>query len=419
MKRASFYVVGLFLAYVAMEGVAWVGLFALESTTGTSFSPRPSGLTEEQRELILAHLEGRRGSRALAEPHPVLGWTNRTDFGHPEGRYHTNSRGLRGRVEYPLSPPDDAIRVSAFGDSFTFGSDVRDDETWESKLSAFDPRFEVLNFGVGGYGTDQSYLRYLEDGLAFNSDIVIIGLMSENVSRNVNVFRPFYSPYYENAVFPKPRFALRDTALVLLPNPFPEPTDMRRMLADEEEAFERMGRDDHHYRLGYSAGPLDGSPTGRLIKMMAALPRQRAGRILGDDGVYDVESEAYRLTLVVLERFYRSVLEHGSLPIILIYPDGPDLRNHRRGVLTKYAPLPGDLELRGLAYIDLMDAFDETAEAASFEDLTIAPWAHYTPLANRVVAEHVGRYLEDRGLQARGRVRALRDEELVRTGLGN
>jgi hypothetical protein len=309
--------------------------------------------------------------------------------------------------------------VSAFGDSFTFGSEVDDEETWESQLRDFDPRFEVLNFGVSGYGTDQAYLRWLEDGVPLNSDIVIIGLMSENISRNVNVFRPFYSSAYENAVFPKPRFRLRDAELVLLPNPFPEPTDMRRFLANEEQTLKRMGRDDHHYRLGYSAGPLDWSPTVRLTKMVGALGRQRSGRILGNEGVYEVESEAYRVTLTLLQKFYREVLEHGSLPIVLIYPDGPDLRSHRRGDPTKYEPLLGDLELLGFAYIDLMDAFDERVDSTSFEDLTIRPWAHYTPLANRIVAEHVGRYLGDRGLHSREGIQAVRDAELERTGIMN
>lgn len=419
VKRASFYVVGLLLSYLALEGVAWVGLLALEFTNGTTFSPRPSALSEAQRELILAHLEGRRGSTALAQPHPVLGWTNRPGYSRPEETYHTNSRGLRGRAEYTLSPPDEAIRVSAFGDSFTFGSDVGDDETWESQLGGLDPRFEVLNFGVGGYGTDQSYLRYLEDGVAFNSDIVIIGFMSENISRNVNVFRPFYNANYESAVFPKPRFALREGELVLLPNPFPEPSDMWRLLADESEALKRMGRDDHHYQLGYSAGPLDGSPTIRLIKMVGALPRQRSGRIVGEGGVYEVESEAYRLTLVLLQHFYESVLEHGSLPIVLLYPDGPDIRNHRRGDPTKYGPLLGDLALRGLAFIDVMDAFDKAPKSTSFEDLTIRPWAHYTPLANRFVARHVGRYLEDRGLDERELVHAMRVAESERISAGD
>ncbi len=412
LKRASFYLVGIVLAYLAMEGLAWAGERALGSMTGARFSPRLSALTEEQRELIQAHLEGRR--ETLAQPHPVLGWTNRPDYGRPDGRYHTNSGSLRGRGEYSPSPREGTVRVSAFGDSFTFGSDVADDETWESQLSGYDPRFEVLNFGVSGYGTDQSYLRFLEDGLPYNSDIVIIGFMAENIFRNVNVFRPFYNPGYDNAVFPKPRFALRDGALVLLPNPFPEPSDMRLMLADEEAALERMGRDDGHYRLGYAQGRLDGSPTVRLIKMMLALPGQRSGRIVGEDGVYRVDSEAYRLTLALLEQFYEAALEHGSLPIVLVYPDGPDMRNHRSGGSTKYGPLLRDLELRGLAYIDLMDAFDERAESVPFEDLTIRPWAHYTALANGMVAAHVGRYLVDRGLHSRGRVEALRDEEATR-----
>ena len=42
-------------------------------------------------------------------------------------------------------------------------------------------------------GWTKSFLRYLKVGTTYNPDIVFIGYMSENIARNVNIFRPFYT----------------------------------------------------------------------------------------------------------------------------------------------------------------------------------------------------------------------------------
>ena len=52
-------------------------------------------------------------------------------------------------------------------------------------MESYDSNMEVINFGVGGFGLDQAYLRYLEDGIQYKSHIVMIGFMSENIYRNV------------------------------------------------------------------------------------------------------------------------------------------------------------------------------------------------------------------------------------------
>ena len=147
--------------------------------------------------------------------------------------------------------------MSAFGDSFTFGSDVANDDTWESQLEEQDARFEVLNFGTGAYGLDQAYLRYLQDEVPFHSDIVIIGFMSENIYRNLNVFRPFYSSLYKTELYTKPRFSVENWNLILFKNPLTSKADYARLVTNDETVLKEIGRKDYYYQIGYLAGAMD------------------------------------------------------------------------------------------------------------------------------------------------------------------
>ena len=128
-----------------------------------------------------------------------------------------------------------------------------------------DSKLEVLNFGVKGFGTDQAFLRYKKDGIKYNSHIVLIGFMSENIFRNVNVFRPFY---LKNTKFPltKPRFILEKNKLVLLNNPTQNLSDYNKILDDPVNMISTLGTNDFYYQRKYKKGPFDSLPSVRLIK---------------------------------------------------------------------------------------------------------------------------------------------------------
>ena len=53
---------------------------------------------------------------------------------------------------------DEECRIASYGDSFTQCHQVSDGETWQETLAAHigEP---IRNFGVGGYGVYQAYLR--------------------------------------------------------------------------------------------------------------------------------------------------------------------------------------------------------------------------------------------------------------------
>jgi hypothetical protein len=75
------------------------------------------------------------------------------------------------------------------GDSFTFGLEVRYEDTWPRQLERLlGPEFQVLNFGVDGYGVDQAYLRYRRDGLAWRPEIVVLGVIDDDFRRTMCVY---------------------------------------------------------------------------------------------------------------------------------------------------------------------------------------------------------------------------------------
>jgi lysophospholipase L1-like esterase len=107
-----------------------------------------------------------------------------------------NSQGLRDK-EYTLRKPSGTYRVMMLGDSTTFGWGVPVDATvakiLEQKLNAADlgRSFEVLNAGVGNYGTVQEVTYYLQRGRAFHPDLVVLNYFindAEPVPRETKSF---------------------------------------------------------------------------------------------------------------------------------------------------------------------------------------------------------------------------------------
>src|SRR3972149_301067 len=75
-----------------------------------------------------------------------------------------NHLGYRGHP-YPPARDPSKFRIQVFGDSHTFGVGAPDDGSYpaamESRLSRGQSRYEVLNFGVGGYdfGNIEKHIR--------------------------------------------------------------------------------------------------------------------------------------------------------------------------------------------------------------------------------------------------------------------
>ncbi len=320
------------------------------------------------------------------------GWTIAANgYGRAGGVvYKANAAGFRAQREYPTERRGDLIRIAAFGDSFVHSDDVSNSEMWTQQLEALNGGLEVLNFGVGGYGTDQAYRRYLERGKRYAADIVIIGYMSDNLTRNVNVFTPFLRRHS----FPlgKPRYLLRgDGSLQLLPQPFTRLDDIRQLLlstpASKHHALpvlRELGKHDYWYGAWF-----DKTETARfhatelVCRVINVLSREF---VTTEDGIYNVASEPYRVTMAIIQVFYQDVLSAGAHPVVVMFPARDDMEHALEEKPVKYRPLLNDLARLNMHHIDVLDGFLELGGGRPVGAFFAG---HYTPWANLLVAKHV------------------------------
>jgi len=86
-----------------------------------------------------------------------------------------NSDGFRDR-DYPVKP-DGSYRIIFLGDSLTFGWGVEKSKTFEelleTELNKRKPT-EIINFGTGNYNTEQEVNLFLEKGLKYKPDEVVV-----------------------------------------------------------------------------------------------------------------------------------------------------------------------------------------------------------------------------------------------------
>lgn len=146
-----------------------------------------------------------------------LGWIRKSNTYHNEigkegeVKWTINDFGARTNPGFDSNPST----ISCYGDSFTFCRQVNDDQTWEHFLSK-EINQNVLNFGVGNHGIDQSILRIRREFPKNNTKIVILGVVPDTISRILSCWKHYYE--YGNTFAFKPRFEVSNNKPVLVKN---------------------------------------------------------------------------------------------------------------------------------------------------------------------------------------------------------
>ena len=312
----------------------------------------------------------------------MLGWTIRPNITDEvtwqEEPFTTNSVGLRSRREYSQRPPPDTLRIALFGDSFTAGDEVSDDETWghqlEMRLNQAGIRTEVLNFGVNGYGMDQAFLRWQKVGRDYAPDMVIFGFHPEDLNRNVNIFTVLY---YNRGAFSKPRFILTAGGGLELLNSPPIPPEQ---IIDALESFGSHPLAQHEYYYRSRDAVSRWWSFSRLASFLhAALTKD------GEDSPETIgpASERGMLGKAIVDAFADDVRARKAEFFALYLPNRDDLRR----------ALDGEPQ----SHQFLIDHFDDAYHYITFEDQLDRSyldhgWAkrgHYKPEINSIAAQTV------------------------------
>ena len=156
----------------------------------------------------------------------LLGWSHEPGqegiFETPQFRtvVRINENGLRDR-SHSYERNNDIKRILVLGDSFAWGYGVEESERFSQQLEET-LGVEVINAGVSGYSTDQELLWYKNEGIKYETDLVILVIAGNDVGDNERLL--------VSNIYYKPRFVIQDGELVLTGSPVPKTSPQGKLV---------------------------------------------------------------------------------------------------------------------------------------------------------------------------------------------
>ena len=275
----------------------------------------------------------------------------------------TNSHGFRDR-EYPFEK-DGRFRILVIGDSISFGKGVAVEDVYPERLEralseTLGRSVDVINLSVGGYDAVQEVASLEHLGLAFDPDLVVLGLCTNDIgdaSVNLDYIRSLET-------LQSPLYKLRTVQFV-------------RVTWDRlEKAYNLFtGRDDEVFaeaKARYIAPLGDDPELTTLMTQVAEFaeriksedPMAAVGRSARVRAWYGSEAHVGMLEYA-LARLARLSREGGFPVFVAILPklETDPTQEWVHGILAH------QVRKHGFPYLDLRPAFD----AAGPEDMRVSP----------------------------------------------
>ena len=383
-KKALFGAVLLLLVLAAAEGLSYAAGRILQQKWGMWRVPtKPKAVKE-----ALPYDE------YLRRRDPVVGWPYPMQYGAD-----LDVNGAQRNPHFPDGPAKGSC-VSLYGDSFTQGGDVSaDDKRWGNLLSR-ELSCYVANFGMGGYGTDQAYIRFLENR-SDPSAVVIFGIQTADVVRNLTRIRDLEN--YEKWYALKPRFIL-DSAQKLRLVPIPNLTEDEYLRVLTERSPQLVLE---HETLH------PGGPAG-AVKLQFPYTLSVASNVLRFHG-FRARVLRYPEWMALLERghplhgleitvgitreFAQLAARRGKTPVVAILPHPDDFAYFLKKGIWPYHTIVEELHQAQVVHADfgpyLLAAAKQGGKRVTHY---FGPTGHYNDDGNALVARFVLAHLHERGL---------------------
>ena len=350
-------------------------------------------------------------------PHPSLGWrlepNARMLYATSEFRVPVvyNSKGWRD-VERTYAKPEGTFRVVVLGDSFMEAYSVPLEQSFAHQLESelierTGQSVEVINLGVGGYGTLQQYLAFVEEGIRYEPDAVVLGFFTNNdVSDNSLAIqhalrrggsvklqsRPFLDPSAEWKISP-PDFAAAQDAFKKARANISGPAPVRVM---KETALYQLMRDARrHYQLKDQAKPASDVD----VKEDDGFNQKMDVYLCNEPPEY---VEAWRLTDRIFARLAAAVRASGAELMVFSVPSVPEVMTSGRSDRFCLAQPPSSTRLspilasHRIPYVDLVGDFRRQHEAGAY--LFWKSDGHWTHDGHSVAARRVAEQMSQHHL---------------------
>jgi lysophospholipase L1-like esterase len=300
---------------------------------------------------------------------PVLGWVHQPGqagiFETPQFRtsVRINERGLRDR-SHSYSRQNGGQRVLVLGDSFAWGYGVEESDRFSQRLEK-SMDVEVINAGVSGYSTDQELLWYENEGIKYETDLVILQLAGNDVGDN--------DQQLVSNIYYKPKFVLENGQLVLTDNPVPKTSPQGRFIYSLSQ----------HSSLAYFL-------VQRYFDLGAVYRKTKAHPENVNSSVTSIspEKEDFRLTIALLDKI-RSIAESRKAKFMIVATDR--WWNSTSG--GTYKDFIRTLQVNGFLVLDVesMPGFDP-------EEMLIPNDGHWNQAGHKFVSDQMKDFIESNQL---------------------
>lgn len=145
----------------------------------------------------------------------------------------TNSQGFRSNINF-TEKKNTKKRIIFLGDSNTAADGVSNHERFSDIIgNYFDA--ETYNFALSGTGTDQQYLIWENYAKNIEADLIVLGVLVENIDRNKVAFRESINPFNKKSLLtPKPFFEHTNGILNLKNVPVPRLNEIKSKISRDQ-----------------------------------------------------------------------------------------------------------------------------------------------------------------------------------------
>ncbi|HEY6346326.1 MAG TPA: carbamoyltransferase N-terminal domain-containing protein [Bryobacteraceae bacterium] len=331
----------------------------------------------------------------------------------------TNSLGFRSDREFEREKGD-LPRILMFGDSYTAGDNVSNADRYSDRLSDL-LGAEVQNYGVPGSGTDQHLLMYRKFAAGVDADLVMICVQIDSFHRIQLSHRPSIDRVTGRTVLvPKPYFEWENGRIVLRQVPVPKDRPEYKEPEGHEKAGSANGKRDAKWysRLHevYSSIPgLDDLRHSEVFEELGSRAISELHRMTAKQPYPDIvsaDTPGWKLMAAILRVFIEEAQQGGpertanalcastqgkARPVVIV--PIPTYEFYLHGVEPLYQPLFQTLENREAG----VHVFDVTTPLVGLpwkerQKLRYEIGGHFTPMANRLVAETMASEIRSRKL---------------------
>lgn len=362
IKNALLALFSFLFALILLEiGVRWTSLETRHVSTGP----------KEDWALV--------PERVWTEHHPELGWFHqknkqaRLQKDPIDTMIIMNSEGLRSLREYQEAVPAGKTRIMAIGDSFVMGFGVENQEAFPAVMEQEHGDWEVMNFGVAGYGLDQMLMIVRHFAPRYRPNVVLVGIFPEDFWRSTRAFA--------DTGHAKPYFVLSSDGKLNLKNvPVPPPFVLRTNQFPEV---------------------IEHSPIEKILLQSMVYRMLKRGWIKVGKNLKWIDpdtTEEWILGRALLKALQDEIMESGARPVFMLIP--PDRWMHDTGKTSLHKSLLRLADKEPLIFLDLTPIFREAVAQQDLKTYYIENDGHWTPEGHRLAAEAIQSFLLKEGLVA-------------------